>query len=426
MIDFPINPSLNQIFTSPAGKKWKWNGVKWSGFGSESTGSPIIISDTAPVGALNGQLWFDSTSGITSIYYDNVWVDVGGGDSNDELSPLNVVDSPTLDFSYSASTRTLSANTVFKEFSFRNKIINGNFGIWQRGTSLASGTGERFLADRFLNESVGSTYTTTQQPFTLVPPQEVPGEPTYFHRTIVSSVAGTNNRCVLAQRIESVRTLAGKTATLSFYAKADTAKPMSVEFNQFFGVGGSPSSTIESIGVQKLNLTTSWQKFNINVTIPTISGKTLGTNNNDSLTIIFWFDAHSNFNSRTNSLGQQSGTFDIAQVQLEEGIVATPFEQRPYGTELALCQRYYFAFPVSFFRQSFYNSAGSDTMNNNTLHVEMRAVPTITQPTFSYTNASGAIVTSINKSAVRVGWQSTTTNTTQIDNLAGGGASAEL
>ena len=340
MLDFPSNPSLNQVFTSPLGKKWRWNGVKWTGFGGESAGSPIIVSDTPPTNVSNGQLWFDSSSGITSIYYDDVWVDVGGGDSNDELSPLNVVDSPTLDFSYSASTRTLSANTVFKEFSFRNKIINGNFDIWQRGTSLGSGTGERFLADRFLNQSVGSTYTTIQQPFTLGQTQ-VPGEPTYFHRTVVSSVVGANNRCVLAQRIESVRTLAGKTATLSFYAKADTAKPMSVEFNQVFGTGGSPSSTIESIGVQKFNLTTSWQKFTINVTIPTISGKTLGTNNNDSLTIIFWFDAHSNFNSRTNSLGQQSGTFDIAQVQLEEGPIATPFEQRPIGTELALCQRYF-------------------------------------------------------------------------------------
>ena len=258
--------------------------------------------------------------------------------------------------------------------SFRNKIINGNFDIWQRGTSLASGTGERFLADRFLNESAGSTYTTTQQPFTLGQ-TEVPGEPTYFHRTIVSSVVGTNNRCVLAQRIESVRTLAGKTATLSFYAKADTAKPMSVEFNQSFGIGGSPSSTIESIGVQKLNLTTSWQKFNIDVTIPTISGKTLGTNNSDSLTIIFWFDAGSDFNSRTNSLGQQSGTFDIAQVQLEEGSVATPFEIRPIGTELALCQRYYQAFTAGV---TFTTSSYPFEPFIYSFPVTMRSTPTVT------------------------------------------------
>jgi hypothetical protein len=75
--------------------------------------------------------------------------------------------------------------------------------------------------------------------------------------------------------------------------------------------------------------------------MPSISGKTLGTNNDHFVSLAIWFDAGSDFNSRTDSLGQQSGTFEIAQVQLEPGAVATPFERRPIGTELALCQRYY-------------------------------------------------------------------------------------
>jgi hypothetical protein len=77
------------------------------------------------------------------------------------------------------------------------------------------------------------------------------------------------------------------------------------------------------------------------VDIPSITGKTLGTNNNDNLRIAFWFDAGSNFSSRTANLGQQSGTFDIAQVQLEEGEVATEFERRTWSEELTLCQRYF-------------------------------------------------------------------------------------
>jgi hypothetical protein len=63
-----------------------------------------------------------------------------------------------------------------------------------------------------------------------------------------------------------------------------------------------------------------------------------------------WFDAGSDFNARTDSLGQQSGTFDIAQVQIEPGPVATPFEQRPIGTELALCQRYFQSYASTTFR----------------------------------------------------------------------------
>jgi hypothetical protein len=230
--------------------------------------------------------------------------------------------------------------TGLTSLSFRNKIINGNFDIWQRGTSLASGTGERYLSDRFASASVGSTYTASQQLFTNGQ-TSVPNNPSFFHRNVVSSVAGSLNFTALVQRTESVATFSGQTVTLSFYAKADSSKNISIEFAQVFGTGGTPSSQINAIGVQKLSLTTSWQKFTVTANIPSISGKTIGTDGNDYFNTAFWFDAGSSFNSRTNSLGQQSGTFDIAQVQLEEGSVATPFEVRPIGTELALCQRYY-------------------------------------------------------------------------------------
>jgi len=171
---------------------------------------------------------------------------------------------------------------------------------------------------------------------------DVPGNPKYYLQHVVSSVAGAANNCATQQRIEGVQTLAGQTATLSFWAKADSNKNIATEFIQDFGTGGSPSSRVDTIGVTTHNLTTSWQKFTVTAAIPSISGKTIGTDGNDSIRILFFFDAGSNFNSRTNSLGQQSGTFDIAQVQLEEGTVATPFEHRPIGVELGLCQRYYF------------------------------------------------------------------------------------
>lgn len=222
--------------------------------------------------------------------------------------------------------------------SNKNAIINGNFDIWQRGTSFS--TASTYTADRFFISAAGSTFSTSRQLFTLGQ-TDVPNEPNYFLRDIVTSVAGAANASNLIQHIESVRTYAGKTVTLSLYAKADASKNVAVEFVQNMGSGGSPSSNVLGIGVTTLALTTSWQKFTITTTIPSISGKTLGTNNNDTLDVNIWFEAGSNFNSRTNSLGQQSGTFDIAQVQLEEGSSATAFEYRTLGQEIALCQRYY-------------------------------------------------------------------------------------
>lgn len=289
----------------------------------------------------------------------------------------------------SDGTVTTSSLVNGSALAFRNKIINGNFDIWQRGTSLASGTSLRFLADRFRNNSVGSTYTASQQSFS-VGQTNVPNNPSFFYRTVVSSVAGSNNFATLAQPIENVQTFAGQTITFSFYAKTDSTKNISVEFGQNFGTGGSPSSAVEGIGVQKLNLTTSWQRFVVTANIPSISGKTIGTNNNDILYVNFFFDAGSNFNSRTDNLGQQSGTFDIAQLQLEEGSVATPFEVRPIGTELALCQRYYQV--IGAIRIYGYQVAGSELAAPLNYMTQMRASPSVTISNFTVGNVTGGIV----------------------------------
>ena len=268
---------------------------------------------------------------------------------NLSATPFIAADTSTIDLDL--TSRTLSASLVDSSitnsklafdggsFAFRNKIINGNFDIWQRGTSLASGTGGRYLADRFTNGSAGTTCTAAQSTFALGQ-TGVPNEPDYYISTAVTSVAGASNNATLHQHVESVKSCAGNTVTLSFYAKSNASRNIAVELYQNFGTGGTPSTSV-SIPAGLVALTTSWQKFTVTVNVPSISGKTLGTDGNDSLVAYFWFDAGSSNSSRASSLGQQSGTFDIAQVQLEEGSVATPFELRPIGTELALCQRYY-------------------------------------------------------------------------------------
>lgn len=222
--------------------------------------------------------------------------------------------------------------------STHNKIINGDFDIWQRGTSQTTlGYGS---ADRWKNSHIGSTKTSSQQEFTLGQ-TDVLNNPKYFLRHEVTSVSGSSNYVVMQQYVENVTTLSGQTATLSFWAKADSAKNIAVEFVQSFGTGGTPSTVVTEIGSQLIALTTSWTKYTVTVSIPSVSGKTLGTDGNDYLGLVFWFDAGSDFSARSASLGQQSGTFDIAQVQLEEGAIANPFQNRTYGEELQLCQRYY-------------------------------------------------------------------------------------
>jgi len=275
-----------------------------------------------------------------------------------------------------STTFAINGNNISPVQSFRNKIINGNFDYWQRGTSNTNVALGQYLADRWISAPNGSTSNVSRQSFTLGQ-TSVPNEPTYFHRTIVTSFANTTAYNVFSQKIESVRTLAGQTATLSFWAKADASKNIAIEFAQYFGTGGSPSSEVNTIGVTTCALTTSWQKFTITTNIPSISGKTLGSDNNDSLNINFWFDAGSTYNSRTNSLGQQSGTFDIAQVQLEAGSVATPFEMRPLGTELALCQRYY---SINSGIGDYYATvAGEVFATILPFRVDMRSIPSLSQ-----------------------------------------------
>ena len=266
---------------------------------------------------------------------------------------------------------------------FRNRIINGNFDFWQRGTSF---TGSEHGADRWFSGRVGTTHTATRQAFTLGQ-TDVPGGPTYYHRTVVSSVAGASNYALLSQKIEDLRTFAGQQVTISFWAKVDATKNIAVELEQFFGAGGSPSANVTAIGTTKVSIGTSWQKLTVTATVPSISGKTLGTNGDNSLGLNIWFDAGSSFNARTDSLGQQSGTFDIAKVQVEPGPVATPFEQRPIGTELSLCQRYFHISRV--YGWGYAGGAGNARIGTSYFKVEMRTTPTVVFTTATGSNVSG-------------------------------------
>lgn len=226
---------------------------------------------------------------------------------------------------------------------YRNKIINGDFDVANRATSTPAGAGFKYLTDRWARVGQNSTMAFARQEHPLgvsIPP----GNPRYFGRFTVVSVAGSGNFAAIWQPIEDVRTLAGKTVTATFYAKADAAKNIGFEMYQEFGTGGSPSSDVNAIGAQQCALTTSWQRFNILVAVPSVSGKTRGTDNSDSLQLVLWLDASSAYNARASSIGQQSGTYDISHVSIVEGDArqeTDPFSPRHLQQEIAICQRYY-------------------------------------------------------------------------------------
>ena len=223
----------------------------------------------------------------------------------------------------------------------KNKILNSDFSIWQRGTTTSTAG---FLADRWNDAWVGDSAVYSQQTFTAGTAPVAGYEGQYFARVAVTSSAGAGNYNHLKQMIEDVRTFAGQTVTISYWAKADATKNISLELQQFFGSGGS--SNVNTF-VVKQSITTSWARYSHTVSVPSISSKTIGAGS--ALDLRFWLSAGSNFDARTSSLGQQNITFDVWGVQVEAGSVATAF-QTATGTlqgEIAACQRYYWRANVS-------------------------------------------------------------------------------
>ena len=225
---------------------------------------------------------------------------------------------------------------------FRNAIINGNFRVNQRAFSSTTTSGT-YGFDRWRISSSGGTVTYSAQTFSLG--NDISGyEPTNYARVVTTGQSASSSLAIFNQAIESVRTFAGQAVSVSFWARCSTGTPkVAVELARVFGTGGSPSSSVFSY-VGQATLSTSWQRFTFQFNVPSISGKTLGTASDDYLGLNLWTSAGSDFNSRTGSLGIQSATIDFWGVQVEQNYQPTPFEQRPIGVELQLCQRYFVRF----------------------------------------------------------------------------------
>jgi len=156
----------------------------------------------------------------------------------------------------------------------KNKIINGDFAINQRAFTSTT-TSSTYGFDRWFIGFVGGTVTYSTETFTLGTAPVVGYEATNFARVVTASQSANGDFAYLQQRIESVRTFAGQTVTVSFWAKASTGTPnVGVVLEQQFGTGGS-SPVVTSGGT--IAITTSWARYSKTITVPSIAGKTVGT-----------------------------------------------------------------------------------------------------------------------------------------------------
>jgi hypothetical protein len=269
----------------------------------------------------------------------------------------------------------------------KNKIINGDFGINQRNFTSISSISYGF--DRWLYAPSGATATYTSQTFTLGTAPVAGYEGKNFARLTVTT---GNDFARLTQLIESVRTFAGQTATLSFWAKGTnptTAGNLKAYLTQYFGTGGSPSANVD-VTEQTFVLTANWTRYSFTFSVPSISGKTIGTDNNDYLAV--------NLGQGT-SASSDAWTLDLWGVQLEAGSVATGF-QTATGTiqgELAACQRYYqksyaaATVPGSSFPGGYSVTIVENNIpDNNYFHYQPLIVQTRAEPTITIYSGSGA------------------------------------
>lgn len=281
---------------------------------------------------------------------------------------------------------------LLNTYTGKNAIINGCFRVWQRGTTQSTvGYGSD---DRWYNTVTDGSIVNSKLDF-AVGQTEVPGNPVSAAQVVVVGGTLVTDLVAKLQKTEDVTRFAGRTVTFSFYAKASSsALNLSVEFKQNFGVGGSTG--VDVIGVTKFSLGTTYARYTVTVTLPSISGKVIGTGNN--LQATFYFSAGSDYDLRTDYLGHQTGTFYLSNVQLEIGEEATPFEERNLSHEVALCLQYYQVFTFSRVLGITYN-ASYGALQAVTFPIRMRAIPTIDVTVFTPVGATGTPVALVNNYA---------------------------
>lgn len=208
---------------------------------------------------------------------------------------------------------------------FRNKLINGNFDVWQRGIAGFGGNAA-YNADRWHCRRTAATAISriNATPGTIA----VAGGPSYGC-LIDATAAATAESAFLLQRIEDVRTLAGMLVTWTFYAQFPAGMEVTPRTAQSFGVGGSAGDTVD---LPVILGTGNWQRYDIVFELASIGGKTVGSSGDFLQLSLVERAPYRVFQFRTMRHSLVAGD---ASKELD------PYSPRHLAQELALCQRYF-------------------------------------------------------------------------------------
>lgn len=305
-LDFPSSPVDGQVYDN-----WIYSSAKGAWLAKPLEPTTAVTSDTAPPNPIDGDMWYNTNDGTTYVWFDD-------GDSAQWVE----------------MTAPITANGYYSP----NYIINGAFDINQRGLTSTTSTGYGF--DRWLNTFDGGTVTTSSQTFTpgTAPSADIEGR--NYIRIVSSGQSAVTHYAAITNRIEDVRTLAGKTVTVSFWARAASGSPkVGVTLQQQFGTGGSGEAFSAAAPI---TISTSWQRYSATVNVGSLAGKTIGANSFLGLWLMTSTGSTISGFGYT-PIGIQNTSIDLWGVQLEEGSVATAFRRNSPNiqAELAACQRYY-------------------------------------------------------------------------------------
>ena len=293
-----------------------------------------------------------------------------------------------------AETGTV-VTTASPSLGRRNLIINGAMQVAQRGTSFTGLTGGQYTLDRFyFNPNILGTWTASQD--TDAP--DAFGNSLKLACTTANASPSATAYSFSFQKFEGQNlqqlkkgTSSAESVTVSFWVKSNKTGDIQVNL-----LDNDNSRMVSS--VVTINSSATWEHKTA-----TFVGDTTGAFDNDnaaSMSLEIWYDAGSNFTSGTANtswatfnntnraagvtlaLGDSTSNYiNITGVQLEVGSVATPFEHRSYGEELALCQRYYQDTSdesISYQHSTgIFATAGDKIIANIQLPVVMRAAPSV-------------------------------------------------